>query len=96
MAKKVIIIGAGLGGISAAISLAAEGFSVEVYEKNNKPGGKLNILKKKGSVLTWDLPFLLFPIYLTGCFSGQINDWWIMCPFRRCLPTGEIFLRMAR
>ena len=34
MAKKVIIIGAGLGGISAAISLAAEGFSVEVYEKN--------------------------------------------------------------
>ena len=36
MAKKVIVIGAGLGGISAAISLAAKGFSVEVYEKNDK------------------------------------------------------------
>ena len=48
MSKKVIIIGAGLGGISAAISLAAEGFSVEVYEKNNNLGGKLNILKKEG------------------------------------------------
>mgnify|MGYP006297307513 CR=1 FL=1 len=40
--KKVSVIGGGLGGISAAISLANEGYQVELYEKNNHLGGKLN------------------------------------------------------
>ncbi|MBF0430452.1 MAG: phytoene desaturase [Fibrobacteria bacterium] len=48
MQKKVIVIGAGLGGIAAAVSLAAEGFNVDVYEKNNQIGGKLNVLEKEG------------------------------------------------
>jgi len=51
--RSVAVIGAGLGGISAAISLAAEGYSVEVYEKNEHLGGKLNILQDKG--FTFDL-----------------------------------------
>ena len=51
--KKVVVIGAGLGGLSAAISLATEGFSVNLLEKNDKVGGKLNILEKDG--FTFDL-----------------------------------------
>ncbi|MCX7075630.1 MAG: phytoene desaturase family protein [Methylococcales bacterium] len=51
--KRVVIIGAGLGGLSAAISLASEGFSVELIEKNDKVGGKLNVLSKDG--FTFDL-----------------------------------------
>lgn len=51
--KQVVVIGAGLGGLSAAISLACEGFQVIVLEKNDKVGGKLNILKKDG--FTFDL-----------------------------------------
>ena len=39
--------------LSAAISLATEGFSVELLEKNDKVGGKLNILTKDG--FTFDL-----------------------------------------
>lgn len=50
---RVVVIGAGLGGLSAAISLAAEGFRVEMVEKNDKVGGKLNILRKDG--FTFDL-----------------------------------------
>lgn len=46
--KHVVVIGAGLGGLSAAISLATEGFSVDVLEKNDKVGGKLNVLQKDG------------------------------------------------
>jgi len=46
--KKVIVIGAGLGGMSAAISLKGKGYDVEVYEKNDKVGGKLNLLEKDG------------------------------------------------
>lgn len=49
----IVVIGAGLGGLSAAISLATEGFSVDLLEKNNKVGGKLNVLQKEG--FTFDL-----------------------------------------
>ncbi|MCX8092369.1 MAG: NAD(P)-binding protein, partial [Verrucomicrobiae bacterium] len=46
--KKIIVIGAGLGGLSAAISLKQSGYEVEVFEKNDKIGGKLNVLKAQG------------------------------------------------
>ncbi|MEM9280517.1 MAG: phytoene desaturase family protein [Verrucomicrobiota bacterium] len=46
--KSVIVVGAGLGGLSAAISLRAEGFDVEVLEKNEKIGGKLNFSEIDG------------------------------------------------
>lgn len=39
--KDCIIIGAGLGGLSAAIKLAHEGYNVTVLEKNEAAGGKL-------------------------------------------------------
>ncbi len=46
--KKVIIIGAGLGGLSAAIRLAKEGFSVTILERNETVGGKVNFLEADG------------------------------------------------
>jgi diapolycopene oxygenase len=48
MSKQVIVIGAGLGGISAAIMLAQKGYTVTVLEKNAHVGGKLNLLKTQG------------------------------------------------
>lgn len=36
----VAVIGAGLGGLAAAVSLAAAGRSVEVFEASERPGGK--------------------------------------------------------
>lgn len=46
--KKVLIIGGGLGGISAAISLAQRGYKVSLFEKNKHIGGKLNRLDQDG------------------------------------------------
>ncbi len=40
MAKKVIILGGGIGGLSAAHELVERGFDVEIYEKQHIPGGK--------------------------------------------------------
>jgi phytoene desaturase len=42
--KKILVIGAGLGGLAAAIRLAHAGHAVEVWEKNDEPGGKLKEL----------------------------------------------------
>lgn len=46
--KKIIVIGAGLGGLAAAIRLAASGFDVTVLEKNENVGGKVNYVESNG------------------------------------------------
>ena len=46
--KKIIVIGSGLGGLSAAISLKQSGYDVEIFEENAQIGGKLNVLKQQG------------------------------------------------
>lgn len=53
MNKKIVIIGGGLGGVSAAVSLALEGHKVHLYEKNDHIGGKLN--KKEQDGFSFDL-----------------------------------------
>ncbi|HEX2728185.1 MAG TPA: NAD(P)-binding protein, partial [Rubrobacteraceae bacterium] len=46
--KRVAIVGAGMGGLAAAIRLAALGFEVEVFEKNATVGGRMNRLEAEG------------------------------------------------
>jgi len=48
MKKKVLVIGAGLGGLATALRLAKKGYEVQILEKNNQAGGRLNQLKKDG------------------------------------------------
>ena len=48
MDKKVIVIGAGMGGLSAAIELIYQGYDVQIYEQNDQPGGKMHQLTFDG------------------------------------------------
>lgn len=48
----VVIIGAGIGGLSAAVHLAAAGKKVIVLEKNDRPGGKMSEFTQQG--FRWD------------------------------------------
>ena len=48
MNKKVLVVGAGLGGLATALRLVKKGFEVEIIEKNEQAGGRLNQLKKEG------------------------------------------------
>jgi phytoene desaturase len=45
---KAIIIGAGIAGIATAVRLAVKGYTVEVFEANSYPGGKLSEFEKDG------------------------------------------------
>src|SRR5438874_8103082 len=46
--SRVVIVGAGLGGIGAAVRLAGAGHRVTLLEKNRLPGGKLNLVEADG------------------------------------------------
>ena len=59
--KKVIVIGGGLGGLSAAAALAAEGFHVSLHEKNDKLGGKLNEMSLQGFKLDLGPSIIILP-----------------------------------
>ncbi|MGD0797012.1 MAG: phytoene desaturase family protein [Acidobacteriaceae bacterium] len=59
-AKRVVVIGAGLGGMTAAIQLARAGYSVDLLEKNGNVGGKLNIHREAG--FTFDLGPSIFTL----------------------------------
>ncbi len=74
--KKVIVIGAGLGGISAAIMLKINGYDVEVFEKNEKIGGKLNLIKENGFTFDLGPSILTLPQYFRSLFeaSGKNMD----------------------
>ena len=67
--RRVVVIGAGLGGLSAALSLAADGYEVEVFEKNDRPGGKLNVLQTRGFSFDLGPSILTLPQYFERLFE---------------------------
>ncbi len=68
--RKVVIIGAGLGGISAAIMLKLNGYDVVIFEKNEKIGGKLNFVKEKGYSFDLGPSILTLPQYFRRLFEA--------------------------
>jgi phytoene desaturase len=46
--KRVVIIGAGMGGLAAALRLGYLGYQVTVLEKQANPGGRSNIIQENG------------------------------------------------
>ncbi len=68
-ATRVAVIGGGLGGMSAAITLAAAGYHVELYEKNSRLGGKLNVLQRDGYTFDLGPSILTFPEVFRQLFS---------------------------
>lgn len=71
MHKKVIIIGAGIGGLSTAIRLAANNYQVEVYESAPIYGGKTKRIEKDG--FTWGYGASLFTM------PHQLDELFILC-----------------
>jgi phytoene desaturase len=68
--KKILVIGAGLGGLAAAIPLARAGHQVEVWEKNGEPGGKLKNLHLDGFSWGTGPSLLTMPHVLRDLFAS--------------------------
>jgi phytoene dehydrogenase-like protein len=70
MDQKVIVIGAGLGGLAVSSLLANRGFDVTIFEKNSTHGGKMQEMEIEGfrfdtgpSLFT--MPFILEKLFET-------------------------------
>jgi phytoene desaturase len=48
---RVVVVGAGLGGLSAACHLAGRGHEVVVVEKSSEPGGRVAVVRSDGFTL---------------------------------------------
>jgi phytoene desaturase len=60
--KDIIVIGAGIGGITAAIHLAKHGLHVTVIEKNARPGGRCDRISREGHHFDTGPTLLLMPL----------------------------------
>jgi uncharacterized protein with NAD-binding domain and iron-sulfur cluster len=59
--KKVVVLGGGVAGMSAAHELVERGFQVEVYETRSVPGGKARSIPVPESGLPGEHGFRFFP-----------------------------------
>jgi len=66
---KVVIIGSGFGGLTAAIRLQAKGFDVEIVEKRDKPGGRAYAYEKDGFVFDGGPTIITAPWLIHDLFS---------------------------
>ncbi|RLQ95498.1 phytoene desaturase family protein [Falsibacillus albus] len=74
MKKKVVIVGGGLAGMSAAIRLAAEHYDVTILEKGERLGGKLNIREGNGYTFDTGPSILTMPWVLEKLFEHVDRD----------------------
>jgi phytoene desaturase len=68
--SRAIVVGAGLGGLSAAIRLAARGWDVTVLEKNAEPGGRMSTVRS--GPYRWDVgpTLIMMPEVLQELFAS--------------------------
>ena len=89
-APRVVVIGAGLGGLAVALRLQGEGFDVVVLEQRDAPGGRASQLRTDG--YTWDTgPSLItMPWVLEEAFAAGGLDLHSEVRMRRLDPLYRI------
>ena len=68
--EKAIIVGAGVGGLSAAINLALRGYKVTVFESNERPGGRANVIEFDGFKFDTGPSLLNYPWVFDDLFKS--------------------------
>lgn len=79
MSKKLIVIGSGFAGLSAASFMAKAGWEVTVLEKNDKPGGRANQWKEQGFVFDMGPSFYWMPDVFERYFAQfdrKVSDYY--------------------
>ena len=78
MAKKIIVIGSGFGGLAASLRLKAKGYKVTLVEKHPDLGGRARVFKKgefiyDGGPTVITAPYLFEELF--SLFNKKISDY---------------------
>jgi len=98
MAKKIIVIGSGFGGLAASLRLRAKGYKVTLLEKHPDLGGRARVFKKDG--FTYDggptvitAPYLFEELF--SLFNKKISNYVKIVPlnlwYRFVFNDGDTF-----
>ena len=96
--RRAIVIGAGFGGIAAALRLHAKGYQVEIIDRCFRLGGRAQVFERDGfrhdagpTVIT--APFLFEELF--ALFGRKLEDYLTLVPlkpwYRFQFPDGETF-----
>ena len=91
MSKKVVIIGAGFGGLATANLLAKAGFNVSVYEAHSSPGGRAGELTIDGFRFDTGPSWFLMPDVYEHYFSLLGEDSNSLLKIKRLDPAYRVF-----
>ena len=79
----VVVVGAGLGGLSAALHLAGAGRRVTVLEREDVPGGRCGLLSDAGYAFDTGPSVLTMPDLIADAFAAvgeDLADWLELMP----------------
>jgi phytoene desaturase len=98
MAKKIVVIGSGFGGLAASLRLKAKGYDVTLVEKHPDLGGRARVFKKgefiyDGGPTVITAPYLFEELF--SLFNKKISDYVKIVPldlwYRFVFNDGETF-----
>ena len=98
MAKKIIVIGSGFGGLASALRMRAKGFDVTLVEKHPDLGGRARVFKKDkfifdGGPTVITAPYLFEELF--SLYNKKISDYAKIIPlnlwYRFVFEDGEKF-----
>ncbi len=93
MTPRAIVIGAGVGGLTAAMKLAHAGLAVELYEKSTVPGGRCGQVEVGQFRFDLGPTILLMPFVLQNAFASvgrRLEDY---LSIQRCDPHYRVHFR---
>ena len=94
---RVVIVGAGLAGLSAALRLAGAGREVTVLERADLPGGRNGLIEDRGYRFDTGPTVLTMPDLIADaldCVGERLEDWLELTPvdplYRAFYPDGSV------
>jgi len=85
-----VVIGAGLGGLSTAIHLLRDGWRVSLLEKNERCGGRMNVIEEAGFRIDMGPTLLMMPEVIESIFTACGRKMHDYLDIRRLYPAYRV------